>query len=59
MSVKQGSRVVRAVAWRAVERKEFLQRRSGLIDVAYSLMKNRFRGEAYLELSVADVREAR
>ncbi|HJO37679.1 MAG TPA: single-stranded-DNA-specific exonuclease RecJ [Vicinamibacterales bacterium] len=59
MSVKQAGRVVRAVAWRAAERKAFVEAQAGALDVAYSLMENHFRGETRIELSVADVREPR
>jgi hypothetical protein len=59
MSVKQAGRVVRAVAWRAAERKAFVEAQAGALDVAYSLMENHFRGETHVELSVADVREPR
>ena len=58
MSMKQDGRVMRAVAWRAAERKEFLEHHAKAFDVAYSLMENHFRGETHIELSVADVREA-
>ena len=59
MSIRQDSRVIRAVAWRAAERKAFLEAHANGFDVAYSLMENHFRGETHVELSIADVREAR
>ena len=59
MSVKQHGRVIRAVAWRAAERKALFESHAKALDIAYSLMENHFGGNTRVELSIADVREAR
>ena len=56
MAVRQDGRVLRAIAWRGVERHGFLETHRTPIDLAYSLEQNEFNGETYLELVVADVR---
>jgi len=56
MAVRQDGRVLRAIAWRGVERYGFLETHRAPIDLAYSLEQNEFNGETYLELVVADVR---
>ena len=59
MSVRQDTRVFRAVAWRMAERAAFVtQHRHGL-DIAFNLTENHYRGEHTIELSVADIQEAR
>jgi single-stranded-DNA-specific exonuclease len=58
MAVRQDGRVLRALAWRGVERYGFLESHRAPIDLAYSLEQNEFNGETYLELVVADVRPA-
>jgi single-stranded-DNA-specific exonuclease len=56
MSFKQDGRILRGVAWRAIEREAFItSHRSGL-DVAYSLSQDTWNGQRYLQLSVSDVR---
>ena len=59
MSVRQGTRVFRAVAWRMADRAEFVTRHGGALDVAFNLTENHYRGEHTVELSVADIRQAR
>jgi single-stranded-DNA-specific exonuclease len=58
MALRQGGRVMRAIAWRGVERHAFLENHKAPIDVAYSLEQNQFNGETYLELTIADLRPA-
>ncbi len=58
MAVRQDGRVLRAIAWRGVERYAFLDGHRAPVDLAYSLEQNEFNGETYLELVVADVRPA-
>jgi single-stranded-DNA-specific exonuclease len=58
MALKQEGRVLRAIAWRGVERYAFLEGLQDRVDLAYSLEQNEFNGETYLELVVADVRPA-
>jgi single-stranded-DNA-specific exonuclease len=54
MTFAQEGRRFRAVAWRAAERADFLERHRGGMQLAFSLDKNEFQGETYLELSVED-----
>jgi single-stranded-DNA-specific exonuclease len=56
MTFNQDGRRFRAIAWRAAERADFLDRNRAGVDLAFSLEKNEFQGETYLELSVADFR---
>lgn len=56
MTFSQEGRRFRAIAWRAAERAEFLTRNRAGVNLAFSLEKNEFQGETYLELSVADVK---
>ena len=59
MAVRQDKRVFRAVAWRMAERAEFVTRHGNALDVAFNLTENHYRGEHTIELSVADIRQAR
>ena len=59
MSVRQGTRVFRAVAWRMAERADFVTQHRAALDVAFNLTENNYRGEHTVELSVADIRQAR
>ena len=59
MAVRQDKRVFRAVAWRMAERAEFVTRHGSALDVAFNLTENHYRGEHTIELSVADIRQAR
>jgi single-stranded-DNA-specific exonuclease len=56
MTFCQDGRRFRAIAWRAAERAEFLEKHRAGVDLAFSLERNEFQGETYLELSVADFR---
>jgi single-stranded-DNA-specific exonuclease len=58
MALRQDGRVLRAIAWRGVERYGFLEAHRARVDLAYSLEQNEFNGETYLELVVADIRPA-
>ena len=58
MALRQDGRVMRALAWRGVERFGFLEAHRTPVDLAYSLEQNEFGGETYLELVVADIRPA-
>jgi single-stranded-DNA-specific exonuclease len=49
-------RSFRAIAWRAVEREDFLNANRFGLELAYSLEQGEFRGEKTTELTVADVR---
>ncbi len=54
MTFCQEGRRFRAIAWRAAERAELLTRNRANVNLAFSLEKNEFKGETYLELNVAD-----
>jgi len=56
MSVRQQGRVFRAVAWRAAERAAFLQEHRTGLDLAFSLDENQYRGETFIQLTIADIR---
>src|SRR5687767_6630658 len=56
MTFSQEGRRFRAIAWRAAERADFLEKHRAGVDLAFSLERNEFQGETYLELSVADFR---
>jgi single-stranded-DNA-specific exonuclease len=54
MTFAQDGRRFRAIAWRAAERAGFLEENRSGMNLAFSLDKNEYQGETYLELSVAD-----
>jgi single-stranded-DNA-specific exonuclease len=54
MTFAQGGRRFRAIAWRAVERADFLTRNRAGVNLAFSLEKNEYQGETYFELNVCD-----
>jgi len=54
MTLAQDGRRFRAIAWRAAERAEFLEKNRAAVKLAFSLDRNEYQGETYLELSVAD-----
>jgi single-stranded-DNA-specific exonuclease len=54
MAFKQDGRVMRGMAWRAVEREEFVTGHRAAIDLAFSLEQDTWNGERYLQLSIAD-----
>jgi single-stranded-DNA-specific exonuclease len=59
MTVRQDGRVFRALAWRAAEHLDFFGAHRGRVDLAYHVERNDFRGEANIELSIADARAPR
>jgi single-stranded-DNA-specific exonuclease len=54
MTFCQDGRRFRAIAWRAAERADFLTQHRAGVNLAFSLERNEFQGETYLELSVCD-----
>ena len=56
MTFSQDGRRFRAIAWRAAERAEFLEKHRAGVDLAFSLDRNEYQGETYLELSVCDIK---
>jgi len=57
MSFKQDGRILRGVAWRAIERETFVSEHRSAIDLAFSLEQDSWNGERYLQLSIADFKE--
>jgi single-stranded-DNA-specific exonuclease len=58
MSLKQNGRIFRAIAWRAVEREQFVTENRTSLDLAFSLDHNRYQGNEFLELTVSDFKAA-
>jgi single-stranded-DNA-specific exonuclease len=58
MALKQNGRIFRAIAWRAIEREQFVSENRSALDLAFSLDHNRYQGNEFLELSVSDFRSA-
>jgi single-stranded-DNA-specific exonuclease len=56
MTFAQDGRRFQAIAWRAVERADFLDKHRSGVNLAFSLGRNEYQGETYLELSVADIK---
>jgi single-stranded-DNA-specific exonuclease len=56
MTFNQEGRRFRAMAWRAAERAGFLDRHRAGVNLAFSLDRNEYQGETFLELSVADIK---
>lgn len=54
MTFSQDGRRFRAIAWRAAERADFLTRNRAGVNLAFSLDKNEYQGDTYLELNVCD-----
>ena len=58
MTVGQGRARFRAVAWRAADQAALYTTHRAGLHLAFSLAENTYRGESYLELSVADAMAA-
>src|SRR5438093_3863980 len=58
MALKQDGRIFRAIAWRAAERHDYLAEHKAAVDVAFSLEANHYNGEAFVELTLADLRRS-
>jgi single-stranded-DNA-specific exonuclease len=56
MALKQNGRIFRAIAWRAVEREDFITENRTSLDLAFSLEHNMYQGDEFLELAVSDFR---
>jgi single-stranded-DNA-specific exonuclease len=56
MTFRQDGRRFRAIAWRAADRAGFLEKHRSGVNLAFSLDRNEYQGETYLELSVCDIR---
>ena len=55
MTVQQGRSRFRAVAWGAAAHAEYIRARRTALSLAFSLTENTYRGDTFIELSVADV----
>ena len=56
MAFKQNGRIFRAIAWRAIEREQFITDNRSSLDLAFSLEHNRYKGDEFLELVISDFR---
>jgi single-stranded-DNA-specific exonuclease len=56
MAFRQDGRTFRAIQWNAAEREAVLAEKKAAVELAFSLEKNEFQGESYLELRVEDFR---
>ncbi len=56
MTFSQDGRRFRGMAWRAADRAEFLEQHRAGVNLAFSLDRNEYQGETYLELNVCDIR---
>jgi single-stranded-DNA-specific exonuclease len=57
MSFRQEGRVLRGVAWRAIEREQFVTEHRGGIDLAFSVEQDTWNGARQLQISVADFKK--
>jgi len=56
MSVRQGGRTFPLMAWRSAERAAMFEEHRENLELAFSVDRNEFNGEAYVELTLADAR---
>jgi single-stranded-DNA-specific exonuclease len=56
VSLRQDKRTFRAIAWNAADREVLLAEKKGAVELAFSLEKNEFQGETFMELRVEDFR---
>jgi single-stranded-DNA-specific exonuclease len=56
MALRQDGRIMRAIAWRAIERESFVAAHRNAIDLAFSIEQDTWNGDRYLQLSIADFR---
>ncbi len=54
LSFRQDGRILRGIAWRAIERESFVTEHRAALDLAFSLTQDSWNGEKYLQLEVAD-----
>jgi single-stranded-DNA-specific exonuclease len=57
MALKQNGRIFRAIAWRAIDREQWVTENRRSLDLAFSLEHNRYQGDEFLELTVSDFRQ--
>jgi single-stranded-DNA-specific exonuclease len=58
MTFRQDGRVFRGIAWRAAERAGFLDEHRAGLALAFSLDRDEYQGETYVQLSMADAKPA-
>lgn len=56
MTVSQGGKRFRAMAWRGAGRLDFIRSHRRSLNLAFSLSENTYRGNTSVELSIADVK---
>lgn len=56
MSVRQDGRTFPAIAWRFAERAPMFEEHRANLELAFSVDRNEFNGETYVELTLADAR---
>jgi single-stranded-DNA-specific exonuclease len=56
MTFRQDGRIFRGIAWRAAERAGFLEEHRAGLSLAFSLDRDEYQGETYIQLTVADVK---
>jgi single-stranded-DNA-specific exonuclease len=56
VSFRQDKRTFRAIAWNAADREVLLAGKKDAVELAFSLEKNEFQGETFMELRVEDFR---
>ena len=56
MSVRQDGRTFPAIAWRSAERSPMFEQHRANLELAFSVDKNEFNGDTYIELTLADAR---
>jgi single-stranded-DNA-specific exonuclease len=56
MALRSEGRVFRAIAWRSAEKHDVVSESRAAVDVAYSLDRNEYNGDTFVELTVADIR---
>ena len=56
MSVRQDGRTFPVMAWRSAERAKMFEEHRGSLELAFSVDKNEFNGDTYIELTLADAR---
>jgi len=57
MAFRQEGRVIRGVAWRAIEREQFVTEHRAGIDLAFSVEQDTWNGARQLQISVADFKK--
>ncbi|MGH9329361.1 MAG: single-stranded-DNA-specific exonuclease RecJ [Vicinamibacterales bacterium] len=58
MTFRQDGRVFRGIAWRAAERAGFLDEHRAGLALAFSLDRDEYQGETYVQLTMADAKPA-